>query len=112
MSDLQEKNSEKERKLKMPGFRKKEMIDLKILQEQMHCLLNKEIEAKIKLLRLKEFEGANKPGCFSAWQIKKRNEKKSITGIKVHNKIITDQQHIKKAFRDFYVKLFEKNYNN
>lgn len=37
----------------------------------MHCLLNKKIENKIKL-RQKEFEGANKPGCFLVWQFKKR----------------------------------------
>lgn len=51
-------------------------MELKILQEQMHCLLNNELEWKIKLLRQKEFEGANKSRRYLAWQLKKRQEKK------------------------------------
>lgn len=109
--DLQEKIKEKERKPKRPGGRKKDTIELKMLQEQLHCVLNKEIEYKIKFLKMKEFIGANKPGRFLAWQLKKRKEKKIINEIKFQNKITSDQKLIKKAFRDFYIKLFEKNDN-
>lgn len=78
----------------------------------MHCLLNEEIENKIQVLRQREFAGANKPGWFLAWQIKKKREKKIITEIKVHGKVISDQNRIKKAFRDFYVDLYHSNGGN
>lgn len=73
----------------------------------MHCQLNKEIERNIKLLSQKEFEGANKPGKLLDWQIKKRKEKKYILKTIFKGKITSDQKTIKKAFRDYYLKLFE-----
>lgn len=42
--ELQAKIKEKEKETWKPGVRKKEMIELKMLQEQMHCYLNKEKE--------------------------------------------------------------------
>lgn len=110
--ELQAKIREKERKMKNSGLSKKEMIELKLLQEQMHCILNREIENKIKCLKMKEFIGANKPGKFLAWQLRKRKEKRMINEIKFHSKLTSDQGQIKKAFREFYVKLFEKKYEN
>lgn len=51
------------------------MIDLKILQEQLNCHLNKQIEWKLKLLKQKQFEGASKPDKLLAWQLKKTKRK-------------------------------------
>lgn len=87
-------------------------MELKILQEQLHCLLNKDIENKIRILRQKEFEDANKSGRFLAWQLKKRREKKIIMKITVRNQTITEQKGIKKAFWEYYTNLFEKEGNN
>lgn len=87
-------------------------MELKILQKQLHCLLNKEIENKIRMLRQKEFEGANKAGRFLAWQLKKRREKKITMKIIVRNQTITVQKGIKKAFWEYYTKLFEREGNN
>lgn len=83
-------------------MKKKDLTELRILQEQLHCLLNKEIHNKLLSLRQREFMGANKPGRFLAWQVKKIRGKKIIAGIRIQNKVITDQDRIKKEFRDFY----------
>lgn len=40
---------------------------MKILQDQLHGQIDKEVEWKMKLLRQKDFEMANKPGKFLAW---------------------------------------------
>lgn len=74
--DLQERIRLKEEELKKQPKNKKRWMELEIMQNQMKNLLNKEIEWRIKQLRQKEFEGADKPGRLLAWQIKKKRQKK------------------------------------
>lgn len=92
--------------------KKKDIIELRILQAQMHWILNKEIQDKILYLRKKEFIGANKPAHFLAWQVKKKRQKKIIAEIRIQNKVISDQVWIKKGFRDFCVNLYHSRDNN
>ena len=63
--------------------------NIKILQSQYSMLINEEIEWKIKLMRQKSFEHANKPGGLLAWQIKKREAKKMINQIKIGGNYIS-----------------------
>lgn len=71
MRSLQSTIKEKELEVcRKKRNKKKAMMELKILQEQMHEQISKEIE-KSKILRQKEFDGANKPGRMLAWQLKK-----------------------------------------
>lgn len=69
-------------------------MELKVMQEQLKGQICKEIEWKNKMLRQKEFEGANKPGKFLAWQIKQRRERNLIQKIKVNGREILDQKGI------------------
>lgn len=52
-------------------------MEIKIIQEQISGLLNKEIEWKLKYLKQKVFDGANKPGKLLAWQLKKERKENS-----------------------------------
>lgn len=43
--------------------------NIKMLQAQFSMLINQEVEWKIKMMRQRNFEFANKPGKLLAWQL-------------------------------------------
>lgn len=49
-----------------------------MLQEQLANFANEEICWNLKKLQQKSFEGANKPGKYFAWQLKKKRENGKI----------------------------------
>lgn len=79
------------------GNNNKKMMELKMLQEQLNCQINKKLEWKIKLLRQKEFEGANKLSKLLAWQFKKWRGK-VYSQIK-RKRLILDQNEILKSIQ-------------
>lgn len=94
MKELQEEIKKKEIEVRKTNHKRKEMIELRILQEQLNRQIYKEIERKSKLLKQKEFEGANKPGRFLVWQIKQRKPKNYIYKIKGKGREMSDQKGI------------------
>lgn len=84
------------------------MKEIRIIKEQLDGLLNKELEWKLKFLKQKEFEGANKPGKLLAWQIKKKREKKIINKIVTKNETLVEHNAIKREFYNYYANLFKE----
>lgn len=68
------KIKEKEIEVRKSKNKKKTLIELKPLQEQLNSCINKQIERRNKMFRQKEFQGTNKPGRFLAWQVKNRRK--------------------------------------
>lgn len=93
LKELQEKIREKEIDVQKSRKKKKKIVELKLLQE-LNNYINKQIERRNKIFKQKEFQGANKPGRFLAWQIKKRREKKFIVKIQDKGREIFDQKGI------------------
>uniref|UniRef100_A0A670I4H7 Reverse transcriptase domain-containing protein n=1 Tax=Podarcis muralis TaxID=64176 RepID=A0A670I4H7_PODMU len=75
-------------------------------------LINREIEWKIKRLRQRNFEHANKTGKLLAWQLKKRKEQNTINRIVVEGEEINKPKEIRRAFLDFYGGLFRNTEKN
>lgn len=92
---------------KKPGKKKLEK-QLKILKQQKNSFDNQEIVWKLKILQQKQFEGANKPEKFLAYQLKKRRENRLINKISAKGKEIMEAGEIKKAFKFFYSKLYQE----
>uniref|UniRef100_A0A670IZE6 Reverse transcriptase domain-containing protein n=1 Tax=Podarcis muralis TaxID=64176 RepID=A0A670IZE6_PODMU len=86
--------------------------NIKILQSQLALMINREIEWKVKKLRQKTFEHANKSGKILAWQLKKRKEQNTINKIVVEGEVKSNPKEIRKAFLDFYKDLYKNNENN
>uniref|UniRef100_A0A670HPA6 Reverse transcriptase domain-containing protein n=1 Tax=Podarcis muralis TaxID=64176 RepID=A0A670HPA6_PODMU len=99
--------AENEQKLSQNPKNKKLKENIKVLQSQYAMLINREIEWKIKRLRQRNFEYANKPGKLLAWQLKKRKEQNTINKIVVEGEEITKPKEIRRAFSDFYGELFK-----
>uniref|UniRef100_A0A670IGS1 Reverse transcriptase domain-containing protein n=1 Tax=Podarcis muralis TaxID=64176 RepID=A0A670IGS1_PODMU len=81
---------------------------IKMLQSQYSLLTSEEVEWKIKLMKQKYFESANKTGKLSAWQLRKRQKQNMINKIKVNEQLIEDPKEIKENFLKFYEKLYKK----
>lgn len=69
MKELQDKIRKKEIEMCKVKSKKKKMVELRILQEQLNSYISKQIEKRNKIFRQKEFLGANKPGKILAWQV-------------------------------------------
>uniref|UniRef100_A0A670I8A5 Reverse transcriptase domain-containing protein n=1 Tax=Podarcis muralis TaxID=64176 RepID=A0A670I8A5_PODMU len=81
---------------------------IKMLQTQFSMLTSQEIEWKIKLMKQRYFESANKIGKFLAWQLRKRQKQNTINKIKVEEDLIVDPTRIRKKFLEFYEELYKK----
>lgn len=103
---------ENEQKLFKNPKNKKIKENIKVLQSQYAMLINREIEWKVKKLRQRNFEYANKAGKLLAWQLKKRKEQNTINKIEVEGEEITKPNEIRKAFLDFYRGLFKNTERN
>uniref|UniRef100_A0A670IIA8 Reverse transcriptase domain-containing protein n=1 Tax=Podarcis muralis TaxID=64176 RepID=A0A670IIA8_PODMU len=71
-------------------------------------LTSQEIEWKIKLMKQRYFESANKTGKFLAWQLRKRQKQNTINKIKVEEELIVDPTRIQKKFLEFYEELYKR----
>uniref|UniRef100_A0A670ICM2 Reverse transcriptase domain-containing protein n=1 Tax=Podarcis muralis TaxID=64176 RepID=A0A670ICM2_PODMU len=86
--------------------------EIKILQTQFAMTTNKEVEWNIKRLRQKNFEFANKPGKWLAWQVKKRKEQNTISKIEFNGEETTEPKAIRRAFVDYYKQLYRNKERN
>ncbi|XP_042314349.1 coiled-coil domain-containing protein 138 [Sceloporus undulatus] len=82
--------------------------ELKMVQKQLSMLLSEEIEYKLRCLKQKNFQFANKSGKWLAYKLKEKKSRNEITKIQEGGKIHMDQQKIKKAFLKFYEKLYKQ----
>uniref|UniRef100_A0A670JGC5 Reverse transcriptase domain-containing protein n=1 Tax=Podarcis muralis TaxID=64176 RepID=A0A670JGC5_PODMU len=101
-----------EQKLTKNPKNKRVKENIKVLQSQFAMLINREVEWKVKKLRQKSFEFANKAGRLMAWQLKKRKEQNIINKIEVEGEEINNHKEIRKAFLDFYRGLYKNSERN
>ena len=80
---------------------------IKLLQAQLSMLTLYEMEQKLKYLKQRHFEFANKPGRLLAWQLKKGRKLTIINKIKVEDKMIFNQKEIREEFFKFYENLYK-----
>uniref|UniRef100_A0A670HXR6 Reverse transcriptase domain-containing protein n=1 Tax=Podarcis muralis TaxID=64176 RepID=A0A670HXR6_PODMU len=80
----------------------------KVLQTQYSTLLGQEVEWRIKSMKQKYFESANKTGRLLAWQLRKRKKQMVINKIKIEEHIIEDPNEIKEKFLQFYETLYKR----
>uniref|UniRef100_A0A670JNS3 Reverse transcriptase domain-containing protein n=1 Tax=Podarcis muralis TaxID=64176 RepID=A0A670JNS3_PODMU len=99
---------EHEKKLTKYPKDEQSLQTIKILQRQYSILTNQEIEWKIKLMRQRYFESANKTGKFLAWQLRKRQKQNVINKIMVEEELIVDPKRIQQNFLQFYEELYKK----
>uniref|UniRef100_A0A670ITK0 Reverse transcriptase domain-containing protein n=1 Tax=Podarcis muralis TaxID=64176 RepID=A0A670ITK0_PODMU len=99
---------EHEKKLTKNPKDEQSLQSIKILQRQYSILTNQEIEWKIKTMRQRYFESANKTGKFLAWQLRKRQKQNVINKIMVGEELITDPKRIQQNFLQFYEELYKK----
>lgn len=66
-----------------------------------------EINKKIKFMKQRYFEQADKPGKLLGWQIKERRKKTIISKLKVDEEITTNQDIIKLKFMKFFKSLYQ-----
>uniref|UniRef100_A0A670K591 Reverse transcriptase domain-containing protein n=1 Tax=Podarcis muralis TaxID=64176 RepID=A0A670K591_PODMU len=104
--EIMQQLAENEQKLIKNPKNKKIKENIKVLQAQYTMLINREIEWKIKRLRQRNFEHANKTGKLLAWQLKKRKEQNTINRIAVEGAEINKPKEIRRAFMDYYGELF------
>lgn len=74
---------ENEKKLTIKAKDEQIKQTIKILQIQYSMLVNQEVEWKVKLMRQKNFESANKTGKLLAWQLRKRQSQNLINKIRI-----------------------------
>lgn len=72
--------------------------ELKMLQKQLSMLLSEEIEYKLRCLKQKNFQFANKSGKWLAYKLKEKKNRNVITKIQEGGKIHLDQEKIKRVF--------------
>uniref|UniRef100_A0A670HYC8 Reverse transcriptase domain-containing protein n=1 Tax=Podarcis muralis TaxID=64176 RepID=A0A670HYC8_PODMU len=99
---------ENEKKLIINPKDEQSLQTVKFLQTQYSMLTNQEIENKIKIMRQRYFESANKIGKFLAWQLRKKQKQNVINKIRVGDDLIVDPQRIQKNFLNFYEMLYKK----
>uniref|UniRef100_A0A670IB05 Reverse transcriptase domain-containing protein n=1 Tax=Podarcis muralis TaxID=64176 RepID=A0A670IB05_PODMU len=106
--DILKQLRENERKLTINPKDEESLHTIKILQSQYTLLTNQEIEWKIKMMKQRYFESANKPGKYLAWQLRKKQKQNVINKIMVEEELIVDPKRIQKNFLKFYEQLYKK----
>ncbi|CAI7934905.1 Hypothetical predicted protein [Podarcis lilfordi] len=69
-------------------------------------MMNQEIEWKIKQMRQKTFESANKCGKLLAWQMKKRQKLNTVTNLEVEGRNIQNPAEIRNCFQRYFKQLY------
>ncbi|CAI5767566.1 Hypothetical predicted protein [Podarcis lilfordi] len=101
-----EKIKEGEKKLRSKPKSHEILKEIKYYQVQYMELMNQEIEWKIKQMRQKTFESADKCGKFLSWQLKKRQKLNTVTSLEVDGKIIHKPNEISNCFQGYFRKLY------
>uniref|UniRef100_A0A670KLE6 Reverse transcriptase domain-containing protein n=1 Tax=Podarcis muralis TaxID=64176 RepID=A0A670KLE6_PODMU len=101
-----EKIRDGERRLRSKPKSKEILREIKFHQAQYLKLINQEVEWKIKQMRQRSFESANKCGKLLAWQLKKRQKLNYVTNLEVEGKNIQKPGEIRKCFQKYFKKLY------
>uniref|UniRef100_A0A670I0E5 Reverse transcriptase domain-containing protein n=1 Tax=Podarcis muralis TaxID=64176 RepID=A0A670I0E5_PODMU len=101
-----EKIREGEKKLRSNPKSKEILREIKFHQSQYTKLINQEVEWKIKQMKQRSFESANKCGKLLAWQLKKRQKLNYVTNLEVEGKSIQKPGEIRKCFQKYFKKLY------
>uniref|UniRef100_A0A670KHH1 Reverse transcriptase domain-containing protein n=1 Tax=Podarcis muralis TaxID=64176 RepID=A0A670KHH1_PODMU len=103
---LLEKIKEGEKKLRSKPKSHEILREIKYYQTQYMELMNQEIEWKIKQMRQRTFESADKCGKLLSWQLKKRQKLNTVTSLEMEGKIIHKPNEINNCFQSFFRKLY------
>lgn len=107
-----EQIKEKELELQKNNKREKEKEELKnqikLLQLQIKIELTEELDRNLKFIKQRNFEQANKPGKWLVYKLRKEKERKIISKIRDKNKELIYNEDIKRAFLDYYTRLYQK----
>uniref|UniRef100_A0A670HZZ5 Reverse transcriptase domain-containing protein n=1 Tax=Podarcis muralis TaxID=64176 RepID=A0A670HZZ5_PODMU len=103
---LLEKIKEGEKKLRSKPKSHEILREIKYYQTQYMELMNQEIEWKIKQMRQRTFESADKCGKLLSWQLKKRQKLNTVTSLEMEGKIIHKPNEISNCFQSFFRKLY------
>uniref|UniRef100_A0A670I0Q6 Reverse transcriptase domain-containing protein n=1 Tax=Podarcis muralis TaxID=64176 RepID=A0A670I0Q6_PODMU len=101
-----EKIRDGEKKLRLNPKSKEVLREIKFHQAQYTKLINQEVEWKIKQMKQRSFESANKCGKLLAWQLKKRQKLNFVTNLEVEGECIQKPEEIRKCFQRYFKKLF------
>uniref|UniRef100_A0A670KAD3 Reverse transcriptase domain-containing protein n=1 Tax=Podarcis muralis TaxID=64176 RepID=A0A670KAD3_PODMU len=101
-----EKIKELEKKLRSNPKSQQILREIKLYQAQYSKLINQEIEWKVKLMKQKTFESANKCGKLLAWQLKKRQKLNTVTNLEIEGRNIQNPVDIRKCFQRYFKKLY------
>uniref|UniRef100_A0A670IW01 Reverse transcriptase domain-containing protein n=1 Tax=Podarcis muralis TaxID=64176 RepID=A0A670IW01_PODMU len=101
-----EKIRDGEKKLRLNPKSKEVLREIKFHQAQYAKLINQEVEWKIKQMKQRSFESANKCGKLLAWQLKKRQKLNFVTNLEVEGECIQKPEEIRKCFQRYFKKLF------
>uniref|UniRef100_A0A670IGH0 Reverse transcriptase domain-containing protein n=2 Tax=Podarcis muralis TaxID=64176 RepID=A0A670IGH0_PODMU len=107
-----EKIKEGEKKLRVKPKSQEILREIKLYQIQYMELMNQEIEWKIKQMKQKTFESANKCGKLLAWQLKKRQKLNTVTSLEVDGKNISKPNEIRNCFLSYFKKLYTQGPQN
>uniref|UniRef100_A0A803TCQ4 Reverse transcriptase domain-containing protein n=1 Tax=Anolis carolinensis TaxID=28377 RepID=A0A803TCQ4_ANOCA len=97
-----------ETKLKQDPNNEKIKRDLEALKKQMSFIDLEETAKKLKFLKQREFQNANKPGKWLAWKINKKKQDRTIMEIISGENSYTSEEEIAAEFNKFYSKLYSK----
>uniref|UniRef100_A0A670HV05 Reverse transcriptase domain-containing protein n=1 Tax=Podarcis muralis TaxID=64176 RepID=A0A670HV05_PODMU len=103
-----EKIKEGERKLRSKPKSQEILREIKLYQTQYMELMNQEIEWKIKQMRQKTFESADKCGKLLAWQMRKRQKLNTVTNLEVEGKSIYKPNEIRDCFQSYFKQLYSQ----
>uniref|UniRef100_A0A670HYM7 Reverse transcriptase domain-containing protein n=1 Tax=Podarcis muralis TaxID=64176 RepID=A0A670HYM7_PODMU len=97
---------EGEKKLRSKPKSHEILREIKYYQTQYMEVTNQEIEWKIKQMRQKTFESADKCGKLLSWQLKKRQKLNTVTSLEIDGKLINKPNEISNCFQSFFKKLY------
>uniref|UniRef100_A0A670I215 Reverse transcriptase domain-containing protein n=1 Tax=Podarcis muralis TaxID=64176 RepID=A0A670I215_PODMU len=100
------KIKECEKKLRSKPKSQEILREIKLYQAQYSKLINQEVEWKIKLMKQRSFESANKCGKLLAWQLKKRQKLNTVTNLEIEGKNIQNPVEIRKCFQRYFKQLY------
>nr|XP_028605648.1 uncharacterized protein LOC114607060 [Podarcis muralis] len=86
-----------ERKLTINPADEEVIRAIKVMQAQYSAILSQESDWRIKYMRQRYFESANKMGKLLAWQLRKRKKQNVISKIVMEDNIIEDPVEIEKG---------------
>uniref|UniRef100_A0A670JC67 Reverse transcriptase domain-containing protein n=2 Tax=Podarcis muralis TaxID=64176 RepID=A0A670JC67_PODMU len=101
-----EKIHQGEKKLRTKPKSKEVLREIKFHQAQYSKLINQEIEWKIKQMKQRSFESANKCGKLLAWQLKKRQKLNTVTNLEIEGKMVQKPEEIRKCFHRYFKELY------